>query len=187
MNNSRKWIMTVILGIGFLSGAYAQYAPYPDEGQQPESQSATGPYEKTAVQAQLRLNLDKDVGKVHFIRNNNDPNVVTKAYVLKYADPYEIRPFVRDAVSSRRVNTSPTTVECIKYSDGTGVLLVSAEEYRFTEEAKPGMSIDAIVAMLDKPRLTSSSGSLTYLYFPKYFSAEAPLYAAVAGRSECGR
>lgn len=173
MNNSRKWIMTVILGIGFLSGAYAQYAPYPDEGQQPESQSATGPYEKTAVQAQLRLNLDKDVGKVHFIRNNNDPNVVTKAYVLKYADPYEIRPFVRDAVSSRRVNTSPTTVECIKYSDGTGVLLVSAEEYRFTEEAKPGMSIDAIVAMLDKPRLTSSSGSLTYLYFPKYFSAEA--------------
>ena len=173
MNNSRKWIMTVILGIGFLSGAYAQYAPYPDEGQQPESESATGPYEKTAVQAQLRLNLDKDVGKVHFIRNNNDPNVVTKAYVLKYADPYEIRPFVRDAVSSRRVNTSPTTVECIKYSDGTGVLLVSAEEYRFTEEAKPGMSIDAIVAMLDKPRLTSSSGSLTYLYFPKYFSAEA--------------
>ncbi len=173
MNNSRKWIMTVILGIGFLSGAYAQYAPYPDEGQQPESQSATGPYEKTAVQAQLRLNLDKDVGKVHFIRNNNDPNVVTKAYVLKYADPYEIRPFVRDAVSSRRVNTSPTTVECIKYSDGTGVLLVSAEEYRFTEEAKPGMSIDAIVAMLGKPRLTSSSGSLTYLYFPKYFSAEA--------------
>lgn len=173
MNNSRKWIMTVILGIGFLSGAYAQYAPYPDEGQQPESQSATGPYEKTAVQAQLRLNLDKDVGKVHFIRNNNDPNVVTKAYVLKYADPYEIRPFVRDAVSSRRVNTSPTTVECIKYSDGTGVLLVSAEEYRFMEEAKPGMSIDAIVAMLDKPRLTSSSGSLTYLYFPKYFSAEA--------------
>ena len=34
------------------------------------------------------------------------------------------------------------------------------------------MSIDAIVAMLDKPRMTSSSGSLTYLYFPKYFSAE---------------
>ena len=173
MKNSRKWIMKAILGVGFVSGVYAQYAPYPDEGQQPESQSATGPYDKTAVQAQLRLNIDRDVEKVHFIRNNNDPNVVTKAYVLKYADPYEIRPFVRNAVSSRRVKTSPTTVECIKYSDGTGILLVSAEEYRFTEEASPGMSIDTIVAMLDKPRMTSSSGSLTYLYFPKYFSAEA--------------
>ncbi len=172
MMNRTKWMTTALLGIGLLNGAYAQYAPYPEKGQQPETQSATGPYARTAVQAQLRLNIDKDVGKVHFIRNNNDPNVVTKAYVLKHADPYEIRPFVRNAVSSRRVNTSPTTVECIKYSDGTGILLVSAEEYRFTDESKPGMSIDAIVAMLDKPRMTSSSGSLTYLYFPKYFSAE---------------
>lgn len=173
MTDMNKLMAAAALGIFSFAGAYAQYAPYPERGQQPESQAATGPYDKTAVHAQLRLNIDKDVGKVHFIRNNNDPNVVTKAYVLKHADPYEIRPFIRNAVSSRRVKTSPTTVECIKYSDGTGVLLVSAEDYRFTDESKPGMSIDAIVAMLDKPRLTSSSGSLTYLYFPKYFSAEA--------------
>lgn len=173
MTDMNKLMAAAALGIFSFAGAHAQYAPYPERGQQPESQAATGPYDKTAVHAQLRLNIDKDVGKVHFIRNNNDPNVVTKAYVLKHADPYEIRPFIRNAVSSRRVKTSPTTVECIKYSDGTGVLLVSAEDYRFTDESKPGMSIDAIVAMLDKPRLTSSSGSLTYLYFPKYFSAEA--------------
>ena len=77
-----KLMTAAALGIFSLAGAYAQYAPYPEEGQQPESQAATGPYDKTAVHAQLRLNIDKDVGKVHFIRNNNDPNVVTKAYVL---------------------------------------------------------------------------------------------------------
>ena len=173
MTTGNKPFLLTVFGLVLSTGVYAQYAPYPDRGQQPESQSATGPYDKTAVQAQLRLNIAQDVEKVHFIRNNNDPNVVTKAYVLKHADPYEIRPFVRNAVSSRRVETSPTTVECIKYSDGTGVLLVSAEDYRFTDQSRPGMSIDEIVAMLDKPRLTSSSGSLTYLYFPKYFSAEA--------------
>ncbi len=173
MTTGNKPFLLTVFGLVLSTGVYAQYAPYPDRGQQPESQSATGPYDKTAVQAQLRLNIAQDVEKVHFIRNNNDPNVVTKAYVLKHADPYEIRPFVRNAVSSRRVESSPTTVECIKYSDGTGVLLVSAEDYRFTDQSKPGMSIDEIVAMLDKPRLTSSSGSLTYLYFPKYFSAEA--------------
>ncbi len=165
--------LAAALALGTLSvTAFAQYAPYPDVGQEGESSAATGPYEKTQVQAQIRLDVDRNVEQVHFLRDNNDPNVVTKAYVLKHADPYEIRPFVKNAVSSRRIETSPTTVECIKYSDGTGILLVSAEDYRFTDPGA-GMSIDQIVEYLDKPKLTSSSGQVTYLYFPKYFSAKA--------------
>ncbi len=134
------------------------------------SNPPTSPYVNTLVQAQMRMNLDKDTEQVHFIRDNNDPYVVTKTYVLKYADPYEIRPFVMKAVQSNRVSSNNTTVECIKYNDGTGALVVSAEEYRFGK-LKSGMTIDQVVASLDKPKLVSSSGQTTFLYFPKYWAA----------------
>ena len=35
------------------------------------------------------------------------------------------------AIRSRRVDTNLTKVEAVKYADGTGMLIVSAEEYRF--------------------------------------------------------
>ena len=37
MMNRTKWMTTALLGIGLLNGAYAQYAPYPEKGQQPEN------------------------------------------------------------------------------------------------------------------------------------------------------
>jgi hypothetical protein len=130
----------------------------------------SSPYEKTQVQANILMNLDRDTDQFHFIRDNNDPYVVTKTYVLKNADPYEIRPFVRSAVMANRVKENNTTVECIKYNDGKGVLIVSAEEYRFKSHDN-GMSIDEIVAALDKPSVTSSSGQTTFVYFPKYWTS----------------
>ena len=130
----------------------------------------TSPYEKTQVQANILMNLDRDTDQFHFIRDNNDPYVVTRTYVLKNADPYEIRPFVRNAIMANRVKENNTTVECIKYNNGKGVLIVSAEEYRFKSHDN-GMSIDEIVEALDKPSVTSSSGQTTFVYFPKYWTS----------------
>lgn len=135
-----------------------------------ENTQATEPYMKTQVQAQLRMNVDKDTEQVHFIRDNNDPYVVTKTYILKHADPYAIRTFVLRAVQANRVTPDNTTVECIKYNDGTGAIIVSAEQYRFNK-LKSGMTVDEIVASLDKPNLTSSSGQTTFVYLPKYWKA----------------
>ncbi len=174
------------------------------------------------VQTHLRLELKDDVKEVHFVNTNNDPYVYTKVYILKNADPYEILPYVINAVGGvwqptsaysatdvaggrpgsglppggyigidpqavinnndpqgqwwyyqgRRVNTSNTKVEAIKYLDGTGALIVSAEDYRFTKEGNEnGLSIDEIVASLDLPDLVNSAGQQYVLYFPKYWSA----------------
>lgn len=44
---------------------------------------------------------------VHFIRDNNDPRVVTKTYLLKHVDAYEFRDYIRQMVQAKRVgNTS---------------------------------------------------------------------------------
>ncbi len=132
--------------------------------------AATEAYGTTSVQPQIRLNLDKDTDTVHFIRDNTDPYVVTKAYRLKNADPYEIRPYLRDIFTANKIGDSPTRVECIKYNDGTSFVLVSAEEDRFGPQTD-GMGIDELIASLDKEKLTSSSGSDRFLYFPQYRNA----------------
>ena len=131
---------------------------------------STEAYQKSLVFANLRINVDKDTGKIHFIRDNNDPYVITKAYVLKNADAYEVRPYLRSIVAGRRVSQSETGVEAIKYNDGTSIVLVSAEQYRFKSN-QYGMGIDEIIAKLDQQKITSSSGSVSYFYFPMYRDA----------------
>lgn len=119
------------------------------------------------VQTHIRLDVDKKTDTVHFINTSNDPDVITKTYVLKNADPYELRPYLRTALR-RRINTSDVKCEAVKYNDGTGVLIVSAEDYKFDKAiTNGGMTIDEIVKMLDQPKITSSSGKTNYIYFPK--------------------
>lgn len=130
-----------------------------------ENNRDTASYMDTQVQAQLRVELDEKVGEVHFIRDNNDPKVVTKTYLLKHAEPYALRSYLREMVQTRRVSGSDTAVECLKFEDGTGVLFISAEEYRF-QSNENGMGIDAIVERLDQPGLLNSSGQPKYVYFP---------------------
>ena len=55
----------------------------------------TGGYDGTRVEAQLLLNVKDHVNAVHFIRDNNDPRVITKTYILKNVDPYEFRDYLR--------------------------------------------------------------------------------------------
>lgn len=171
----------------------------------------TGGYDGTRVEAQLLLNVKDDIHSVHFIRDNNDPRVITKTYVLKNVDPYEFRDYLRQMVQSKRVgNTSVqqqypgntpnpptatvsspvmspvnaqsgyapaaqlgsnTAVECLRYIDGTGLLIVSAEDYRFRDHEN-GMGIDTLVAMLDNPEMGPLSfGSQMYIYMPKFVPA----------------
>ena len=124
----------------------------------------------TQVQPQLNVQIGRETEQITFVNTNNDPYVYTKVYKLKHADPYEIRPYVMAAIRSRRVDTSVTKVEAVKYQDGTGMLLVSAEEYRFFP-VENGMSLDQIIEVLDRPNLASEAGRRFFLYYPKYFDS----------------
>lgn len=172
----------------------------------------TGGYDSTRVHAQLVLRVKDDTQAVHFVRDNNDPRVVTKTYLLKNVDPYTFREYLRQMVQAKRVgNTSMlqqypgntatqpltattssvqlgsvnaqmgynppaqlgsnTAVECLKYVDGTGLLIVSAEEYRF-KDSENGMGIDTLVSTLDNPALGElSTGSQMFIYMPKFVPA----------------
>ncbi|WP_288558834.1 hypothetical protein [uncultured Victivallis sp.] len=140
----------------------------------------------TQVLPLLNVEVNRETDAITFVNTNNDPFVYTRVYVLKHADPYEIRPFIMAAVRSRRVDTNDTKVEAIRYMDGTGMLIVSAEQYRF-EPVENGMSIDQIVEMLDKPGLASETGRKFFLYYPKYWDS-ATLAALVrrVGMTEAG-
>ncbi len=140
--------------------------------------NGAGVANNTTVQTQLRLDIKDATKDVHFIQGNNDPDVFTKVYILKNADPYELRPYIFTAAagtsgninSGRRINTNTTKVECIKYADGTGMLIVSAEAYRF-DKTEVGMDLDKIIEILDQPKIASASGHIYTLYFPKYWDA----------------
>jgi len=131
----------------------------------------TDDYAKTRVEAKLNVTVKEDTEVVHFIKDSADPDVVTKTYVLKHADPYEIRSYLREIVQTRRIDESDTGIQAIKYNDGTGIIMVSAEDYRF-EDAENGQGIDSIIELLDKPGVVSATGGAVYVYQPKYRSAE---------------
>jgi hypothetical protein len=175
----------------------------------------TGGYAPTRVEAKLVIPVRENAETLHFIRDNNDPRVITKSYLLRHADAYEIRDCIREMVQSKRVgntallqnyplnaSSSPmpgntatlsavqaatppaaqptfnpaaqlgsnTAVECLKYSDGTGILIISAEEYRF-KDRDGGMGFDSIVKFLDRPQMGAIIGTQTFFYFPKYVPA----------------
>ncbi len=120
----------------------------------------------------LRVDIDDKTKKLHLISTDNDPDVITKTYVLKNADPYEIRPYLLSAVQAQRVDASTTDVECIKFNDGTGALIVSAEDYRFAKQDGV-MGFDDMIAILDQPNISSAPGTEVYIYFPKYWDANS--------------
>ena len=126
----------------------------------------SGGYAPTNVQAQFKIDIDKDTKEVKVIRDNADPFVITKPYTLKHADPYAVRSYLEAAVCAKTVNTSPAQVTAVKFSDGTGVVLVSAEQYRFSD-SEDGKGIDGIVASLDRPGLAYLPDADAHLYFPR--------------------
>ena len=126
----------------------------------------TGGYAPSKVQAQLNIDVAKDTKQIKVIRDTTDPFVITKPYVLKYADPYAVRSYLEAAVGARSVTASPVQATAVKFDDNTGVVLVSAESYRF-EDSKAGKGIDGIIKSLDRKGLTFMAEADTYLYFPR--------------------
>ena len=204
-----KRIFSLIITLCVISGAYCAAVP----GTPRDSNFGnTSGYDATRVSAWMNINIANETKELHFIRDNNDPRVVTKTYVLKNVDAYEFRDYLRQMVQSKRVgnaslqqqypsNTtgrpyiatpstvqlnpataqpgfnpaaqlgSNTAVECLKYVDGTGLLIVSAEEYRFKDNEN-GIGIDTLVAMLDDPALGALNyGYQMFIYLPKFVPA----------------
>lgn len=128
--------------------------------------NTTGGYAPSNVQAQLKINVADGTKEVNVIRDNADPFVITKPYVLKNADPYAVRNYLEAAVGAKSINASPAQVTAVKFSDGAGAVLVSAEEYRF-KDSKHGKGIDGIVAALDRKGLNYMPAADAYLYFPR--------------------
>ena len=132
--------------------------------------SPAAPYDNSRIDARLNVTVKEDTQVVHFVRDNADPNVITKAYVLKYVDPYELRSYLRGIVQVKKVDDNNTNIQAIRYTDGTSILLISAEDYRFNDTPN-AQGFDSIVRELDKPKLVCSSGRQTYVYSPKYRSS----------------
>ena len=66
----------------------------------------TSGYDATRVNAWMNINVSGDTRELHFIRDNNDPRVVTKTYILKNVDAYEFRDYLRQMVQSKRVGNA---------------------------------------------------------------------------------
>ncbi|MDR0932383.1 MAG: hypothetical protein LBM70_05110 [Victivallales bacterium] len=131
-----------------------------------DNSASTKGYGDSTVQAQLKLEVKDSVDAIHFIRDNSDPFVLTKAYELKHAEPYAMRGYLLGAVRGRKVADSPVQVDALRYNDGSGILLVSAEDYRFKPDAN-GESIDQIVERLDQPKMGYTPGRPKFIYFPR--------------------
>ncbi len=159
-------VRSVIVALGLLPLALFAQNVNPNVNQEP-----TVPWTNPQLQPQMLINVEKDTNQVHLIQTNNDPYVYTKTYVLKHANPYEARNALLTAVQSRRVSGNDTRIECIQYNDGVGMLIVSAEGYRFSKKQNGGMSIDELVKALDQPKLVTASGTPRMMYFPKHISA----------------
>lgn len=131
-----------------------------------DNHKPTGGYAPSKVETQFKIDVDKDTKELKVIRDTTDPFVITKPYLLKHADPYAVRSYLEAAVGAKSINTSPAQVTAVKFSDGAGAVLVSAEEYRFAD-SEDGKGIDGIVAALDRPGLTFLPDADAHLYFPR--------------------
>ena len=63
-------------------------------------------YDGTRVEAQLVVQLKENAEAIHFIRDNNDPRVITKTYLIKHVDIYNFRDYLRQMVQSKRVGNT---------------------------------------------------------------------------------
>lgn len=102
--------------------------------------------------------------QINLITTNNDGKVISKTYILNHADPYEIKPLLEAAVGTKRINKANTGIECVRYKDGKGAVIVSAEAYRF-QKSKYGINIDELVKTLDKPGVKVNGGDNIDAYF----------------------
>ena len=134
--------------------------------------SPTSGYGPSTVDVKMNVNIADDVHTLKFVRDNTDPYTVTKAYEIKNADPYAVRGYLLNTVRAQSLVTSPVSVDALKFNDGSALVIVSAEEYRFKDNPN-GEGFDTLVAKLDKKGLTYGGNTNAFIYFPRINSAEA--------------
>ena len=135
-----------------------------------QNTNSSRPYLNTLVLARLNVDIDKKTERINFIRDNADPYVITKIYKLEHVNPYTIRDYILAAVEARRIAENDVYVTGIVYNNGDKFIIVSAEDYRFTD-TKNGVGLDTIIKTIDQPKMQASSGSKRYMYWPMYRSA----------------
>ena len=135
-----------------------------------QNTNSSRPYLNTLVLARLNVDIDKKTERVNFVRDNADPYVITKIYKLEHVNPYTIRDYILAAVEARRIAENNVYVTGIVYNNGDKFIIVSAEDYRFTD-TKNGVGLDTIIKTIDQPKMQASSGSKRYMYWPMYRSA----------------
>ena len=171
MNIKRLLLPTVALAAARLLAADVTVTPQPIPGTlKAHTDAPSAGYGSTTVQTHLRIDVKDSDGAIRFVRSNTDPFVITRLYTLKHADPYALRGYLLSVVRGTTVRGNPVQVDAIKFNDGRGVLLVSAEDYRFQNNGR-GDSIDEIVAKLDQPDIAYSSGRPKFIYFPRVNAA----------------
>jgi len=143
-----------------------------------ESASSVPGTANLPIETHLRVDVEKDTDEVVFVTDVTDPDVVTKVYDIKNVSPWVIREYVLNAIGgsggtlsnpgtgAKMIDENFTKVEAMEFNDGSGVLIVSAEEYKFKKRTDGSMSIDELVASLDLPDVVNSSGSSVIMYFP---------------------
>ncbi len=171
-----KYILTSLAGLLLPLAAFAEELnidmtprAIPGKLRRDNGENTKG-YGNSTVQTHLKLDVKDTVGAIHFIRDNTDPYVLTKAYELKNAEPYALRGYLLSVVRGTKIADSPVQVEALRFNDGAGLLLVSAEDYRFREGVN-GESIDQIIERLDQPGIAFTSGRPKFIYFPKVNTA----------------
>ncbi len=136
--------------------------------------SPTGGFAPVGIDAKFNVDIAEDTHTVRFVRDNEDPYTVTKAYELKNANPYAVRGYLLNVVNAKSLRTSPVSVDALKFNDGTGLVIVSAEEYRF-KDSMTGDGIDTSIAKLDKKGLSYGGNTNSFIYFPKANTAAGML------------
>ncbi len=123
-----------------------------------------------AAQVETQVKTGGEPSQVNVVvAKPSDRRTVSKTYALKHADPYELRAALEMAVKS---GSPMGRVECVKYADGKGALVISAEAYRFEKQAS-GQSIDELVEALDKPGASSAPDASEFkLITPQYIDAD---------------
>ncbi len=155
-----KKIHKAILAVAIFA-AFAVHADPPTPGAAPSQGGAS-----------IGVEVGQDVSQVKIVNASGGPQVIAKTYVLKHADPYEIRSVLLSAVRGTSIRGARTGVECIKYMDGKGAVVVSAEAYRFGKQPGGGMSIDELVEKLDQPGASSAPEEGEFkLIFPQNIDA----------------
>ncbi len=125
--------------------------------------------EDAPVEPRLQLIVQPDTKEITYIRDSTNATVVTKAYRLQNADPYEILPYIRNFIGGARYYTG--VASAIVFNDGAKFVLVSAEDYKFNAPAPGTLSVDEVIKKLDLPNMVESSGKPSGTYWPKYRSA----------------